>query len=503
MLPGKDSGFRGVIRHLSSTALLLLLSVLLMTCGGPRHDTLASLRGYNLIIIVADALRADHLGCYGYPRRTSRFLDSLAEEGIVFEHVISNSSYTRESVSALFSGQLPSRSGSVGWGARPRSEIPGLASLFSRAGYQTALFTDWLAICDSGFTHGFHESECFLEGSGPQPRSQGGRGNLVSERAAQFVEDSHNSRFMMYLHYQDPHSPYSPPRNTYLRFRESVFDRPLRLFHQFRPQYRQLMEEGFGPGEERFEDLVTRYDAEIAVTDRAIEILFERLEALDVLRKTLVVITSDHGEEFLEHGYLEHAWTLYNESLHVPLILWSRDSLRPGRYDTRLSLIDILPTVLSLLEIPHDHTGFDGRAFYAEKNDGFHFHDVGTPLITELLIQHRCMMRAVIHRNLKYIAVQKWIAPEERFIPFSDQQRQIEESQETPVDLWGDLVREELYDLLSDPGEKQNLLASPGSTAHGLRDVLRAYRARCTQTIPSPQHLSPEDLDRLKALGYL
>ncbi len=135
---------------------------------------------------------------------------------------------------------------------------------------------------------------------------------------------------------------------------------PLALYDDVEPRIGELVAAGFGPGEPRFEDLVARYDAEIASTDEAVERLLRGIEALGRRDRTLVVLTADHGQEFLEHGFVEHAWTLYQESIQVPLVFWAGGSLGPARVTHRGSLVDVLPTVLGLVGIEAQEGELDG-----------------------------------------------------------------------------------------------------------------------------------------------
>lgn len=186
--------------------LLFIFSMLLIKIFIP--DATQCLKDYNLIIINIDALRVDHLGCYGYFRNTSPFIDSLAEKGILFEYVLSNSSYTRESVSVLMSGYLPSHSGSFGWHAASSHEIVNLGQLYQEAGYKTGFFSNTTVLKGSSFTKGFQEYQ-HLSKKGSESRL----GSKLSARAIEFAKDCGKEKFMMHLHYLHPHGPIILPKN--------------------------------------------------------------------------------------------------------------------------------------------------------------------------------------------------------------------------------------------------------------------------------------------------
>jgi arylsulfatase A-like enzyme len=468
-----------------------------------QPDILSHLKDYNLIIILIDALRADHLGCYGYHRNTSPFIDSLAKGGMVFGRAMSNSSYTRESVSVLFSGRLPSSGGSGGWNGRPSKKIKNIGILFREAGYKTALLSNSIQVKHPDFKVGFDHAEILSSRWGV---SRGGP--KLTNRALAFAKKNRDQKFMMYLHYLDPHGPYEPPSEYYLRFSQSTYPHPLSLYKYVRKNCAALIKDGFGPGEARFDDLVLRYDAEIALVDHSVELLFQTLKELNLQRNTLVLITADHGEEFLEHDFVEHAWTLYNESLHIPLILWAPGVVTPQRIDSPVSIVDILPTLLRLMGIPHERNDFDGTPLFRFKENGFYFSPPEKPFIAELLVQHRNLIRAVIKDNWKYIAAQRWLAPAQRPEVLPPRTQEIERNKERHLDIWGPIVHQELYDLSTDPGEKRLLPQS--EKGRELKEILTQYRRYCRQhglkdTHPGAEKrsLSKKEREKLKTLGYL
>jgi len=485
--------------------IFIVIAFLLTGTGllGPNGsiDVQGNLMGYNLILVNIDSLRADHMGCYGYHRNTSPFIDRLARKGVVFERAMSNSSFTLESVSVLFSGRLPSSGNSVGWGAVPSGGIKLMGELFKEAGYKTAFFSNTNVLHNSNFTRGFqtvyYRKKWGVSRKGPR----------LSFRAGKFIEKCRGQKFLIYLHYLDPHGPYNPPPEYYLRFAKTLYPKPLSLYYYVRQNCRSLMKKGFGPGDARYEDMVLRYDAEIAYIDKSIEILFAALRRNNLLNNTLVVITADHGEEFLEHMFVEHAWTLYNESLHVPLIFWAPGALKSKRFNSLVSTVDILPTLLHLMGIPNKRDDFDGASLFKHASDGIFFTPPKKPYIAELLIQHRNIIRAVIKDNWKYIAALKFLEPRERpDVLFNV--AEFEENKKLHLDIWGPVIHEELYDLSIDPGEQRRVANK--KKQHEMRAMIQKYKKVCShKKLPTPledtkKHpLSQEDIKRLKTLGYL
>jgi len=468
------------------------------------NNTRDSIKQYNLIVICVDTLRADHVGCYGYKRDTTPRIDSMAKEGILFENASSNSSFTRESVPVILTGQLPSVSGSTGWFAKPSTKVKGMGTLFKEAGYKTAFFAATNTMRFPEYTQGFdvfdHYSESKVSGNSPE----------LSRMAIDFIGKNKNNTFMMYLHYLDPHGPYDPPLDFYKKFSPIVFPEPVGIYNHVRMMCEQLISEGFGPGEKRYEDLVLRYDAEIAHTDYSIGMVLDKLKELEILDNTVIVLTSDHGEEFLEHRFVEHGWTLFKEVTHVPLIFWGKPFSKPIRIAQPVSSVYILPTVLSALNIPHQRSDFDGHPLFSIKNGDVTFIPVVKPYIGELLVQHRNVLRAVVKDNWKYFASASWTLPENRPSRLIIDIDQFELTPSLHVGTWNPIRYEALYDLTTDPGEKTNVIASNPAKRDELRKILDQYEARCKlfhkgeirqgNTRPA---LSPEEIKKLKSLGYM
>ena len=473
--------------------------------AGEAAPIQSSGEGLNLIIVCIDALRADHLGCYGYARPTSPFIDSLAREGLLFERAMSQSSYTRESVSALLTGIPPSLSGTgTGWYAIPNPRTPHLGELFAHAGYRTGFFSDSAAFLETPFGDRFSE-----KGFVPTSFGASGSGPALSQRALEFVKKNADQKFMMYVHYLDPHEPYEPRPEYYLRFAKEIYPKPINLIGEVRPELPRLTAEGFGPGEPRFEDLITRYDGEIYAADEAVRMLFDGLREQGVLDKTLVVLTADHGEEFLDHGFIEHGWSLYNEVLHVPLIFWRPGVVRPGRAAFQVSHGQVFPTLISWMKVPYELKGYlYAPLFQAAGEAAWEF---GTPggALAETLLETRLVLHAVMSQDYKYIAAQKWLTPAE-CSEASKHQAEGREAMRKGVfpftDPWGPAVHEALYNLKTDPGETKNLLNDAPEQVKKMREFLESYRALCPKAAAPARSergtLSPELEQRRRELGY-
>ena len=331
--------------------LILLLSALTARAAEPLPAT-----KYNLLLISIDTCRADHLKCYGYDRDTSPHLDQLAKEGVLFENSIAAAGWTVPSHMSMFTSLYPAIHGVVTFDARLGEGVPTLAQYLAQGGYVTAAFVTGPAMNHHyGFNRGFQLYDDFTVGMTFERVDWRNNGldqvvtdSVITNLATQWLKRHSQQNFFLFLHYWDCHYDYLPP---------PPFDR------KFDPAYK---------GHEDGRDVANRetnilkyisimdlahmmalYDGEIAHTDEEIGKVLELLQDLGLSEKTLVIVLSDHGEAFLEHGKLRHGNSLYEEVLHVPLIMRLPGVIPAGkRVAGNVSHVDLMPTVLGLLHLP-------------------------------------------------------------------------------------------------------------------------------------------------------
>lgn len=486
---------------------VVLLALGLAACGnGPNtaNTTHTTPTPDHVVLIVVDTLRPDHLPLYGYARDTAPFLTALGHESAVFLEAVSTSTYTPEAIGSLFTGLYPSRSSwGAGWHARPSLNHATLAMHFQKAGYRTAMFSDSPMLDHPEFARGFDTAECMSE------FGLSGQGQRLVDQGLAWLERHATEKTFLYLHFLDPHAPYAPTEEAYKRFGGTRPADPVTMSGALRTGLPELVAEGFGPGEARFEDLVQRYDAEIYVVDQALKNLFDGMKALDVAEHTLAIITADHGEEFLEHGFVEHAWKLYPETFRVPMLFWSPGRIAPGRYTGTASLADVYPTLAALqgLEGPERADGYplfvrDGASWAAAAPDA--------PRIVELQIQSRCMIRGVVTPDSLYLAYWKYLSAEECARAAGELQEiraALASGEQKPVDPWGPIVREEYYDLREDPGCRNNIAEAHPETTVRWRTFLHDYGKACPPQLPDaykatrdPALLTPEQAALLEGV---
>ena len=303
----------------------------------------------SVILISLDTLRADHLGAYGYARPTSPNLDALAASGVVFEMALAQASSTLPSHRSLFRSRLPSRA---------EAPTPTLAEVVAQNGLTTAAFTGGGNVSAAfGFDRGF---ETYVD----DPRGFGESFDDIEIWIRTHAQDS----FMLFLHTYDIHLPYDPPAPYRDQF-GGDYDGPIngrRTLDALRRErgFKGYRNQGSEPelAEADRARIIDLYDGGILYTDTFIERLRLLLRELDLLDETALVVFSDHGEEFWEHGSVLHSHTLYQELIHVPLIFSFPGHWAAGeRIETPVQLLDVAPTVLDLLRIPIPKT-FEGRS---------------------------------------------------------------------------------------------------------------------------------------------
>ncbi len=305
---------------------LAIVSLLPLTGCSTQQD-FASLRGdgeYNVLLITLDTIRADRLGAYGFEGIDTPIIDSLAARGVTFTRAYSPTPLTLPAHTSIFSGTFPPYHGVRDNGAfAVPAELTLMAEVFQANGFATAAFVGAFVLdsrfgLDQGFESYFDDFELPRQniiglGTVQRPAEE------VIDAALEWLEGEGSSPFFLWVHLYDPHTPYAPPE-------------PYRSEYAGKP-----------------------YLGEIAYTDAQIGRLLEGLSGRGVADDTFVVVVGDHGESLGEHGEIEHGFFVYEESIHVPLIISLPFAQLHGvRRSQLVSLVDIMPTVLEMsgLDLP-------------------------------------------------------------------------------------------------------------------------------------------------------
>jgi hypothetical protein len=301
---------------------------------GTQPPAVTALARPNVLLISLDTLRADHLGCYGYRKGTSPHLDRFAEGSVVFKNCRAQAPWTLPSHLSLFTSMLPSHNGVDSINKVLPERVVTLAQLLAEAGYQTAaLVNDGQMRKHWGLGRGFR-----LWKEYPVDTPAGSCANLTAEARTWLKDRKPAAPFFLFLHYYDPHDPYEAPEPYRRRMGTTLDGKQARRLCW---RYRTPLHNFSSP--ELLANLVAAYDAEIAWLDEELGVLLA-----DVPDNTLVVIFSDHGEAFKEHGWMLHGATLYEEEVHVPLIVRLPSDLPKRRaIEAPVMLLDVAPTILA------------------------------------------------------------------------------------------------------------------------------------------------------------
>lgn len=417
----------------------------------------------SIILIVIDTLRADML----YNKEYAPFLNRLAKEGLYFNNALSTGSNTHTSVASILTGAPPYAHRLITYGNWENSLM--FVPLLRDAGYDTAAFSaNSIVEVTAGFGNGFN----FFDDRFWMPAE------LLNNEIYSYLDTrltSPSEPHFIFMQFIDPHDPYFSPdtfnekTGIHAKFPESVAPNRIRkaLTHKGLDARDYLEDEAVN-------DMKFYYTQEIKYTDHMMEQLFNRLQKSGVLENSIVFITSDHGEEFLEHGGVKHSLTLYNELIHVPLIVWGKkipDSWRSAYSPDRpVSLIDLAPTILEFAGI---------------KRPG---HMSGTHLFLGPPAKNRFAVTAGFSPGslTSSCTIHTVITPDWKLIRCPENKTyQIFDSHVDPENLFP----------LENPDQQ---------TASALAEILSDWQKTTTSPSHAPRGpLSPETLKQLKSLGYV
>jgi arylsulfatase len=303
----------------------------------------------HVVLITVDTLRADRIGAYGYSAATTPALDALAAESIRFERAYAHSSATLPSVSSLMTGKLPGEHGLFSNLGQLTPDLPTLATLLQDAGFESAAFIGSYALRPSrGLAQGFGSyTNEYRSAEAVRDEPENLAGPLTDEAEAWLEQRDPTKRLFLWVHYQEPHGPYTPPRFEMPAIADSDPVLPLNPTNSGVggiPKYQWL-------GHGRLAEYQARYDGEISEFDRHLGRLLEVLERTGVLADSVLVFSSDHGEAFGEGGvFCAHSEGLSDAMLQVPLLMRVPGHPAAVRTD-RVRQIDVLPTLLELLGV--------------------------------------------------------------------------------------------------------------------------------------------------------
>ena len=430
--------------------IIAALSVIGWLYFGPDKEPPNMIR--NILIISMDTTREDVLGCYGFKHNTTPTIDALAAEGILFENVYSPTPLTLPSHCSMLTGTIPPYHGvHDNSGYKLIDSSVTLAEILKDNGFVTGAIIGSV-ILDSKY--GMDQGFDFYDDEFQEPRSpihiverQGGE---ISRIAGEWLDEHQKENMFLFLHFYDPHRNYDAPE-----------------------PYKNMFLKNPPPKQNSLEYLQGLYHGEVAYTDNCIKGVIDKLKQLGLYDSTLIIVTADRGEMLSEHREMTHGYFIYQSAVRVPLIFKVPGASTPTRIKKNVGLVDIVPTVCSLLDIkgPFEFQGVDISPYLLQDEP-------------EDLKRRHIYLESLLPTKYKGNSLLGIV---------NDQYKYIQ------------TTRPELYDIVNDYPESVNLVEKYPKIAHRMKGLLKLMLDDMTalDSSDSTMEADEETLKQLKALGYV
>lgn len=438
-------------------------------------------RKANVFIYLVDTLRADHLSCYGYEKKTSPFIDKFAQDGLLFENCFANASWTRPAVASLLTGLYPIKHRAEN--RKLSLDVMMLSEILDSHGFSTAYLTSNANVSENvNFSQGIDSYTMIY-----QTREDGSdryySSELLNAEFFKWIEESTSSSeepLFAYIHTMDPHGPYSPAE-PFLKFERKDLEKGRKHLGFTDNLYKRR-----GSGELTDEDIEyaeSLYDCEILHNDYHFGEFIEFLKERGLYNDSIIIFIADHGEQFMEHGGLTHGTSIFNEEIHVPLIIKFPGTEFAGqRSDIYMSQVDVFSTILGYLgmDLPPEVDGIDLLPIIGKEN----------------------LSRTILIKSYRDI--------EKNFVGFIESKNRMKHIADyRGVDL-KNMVRYQVYDLQKDFKESADLHKNRGlfhfkSIKFQIDYVLEKLEKSAFRREGEIDYnkLDPKIIEELKALGYI
>lgn len=459
----------------------LVIVLLALVCAASTFSCRRAKPKPNVVLIVIDTARQDHFSSYGYPRKVTPKLDDFAAESVRFENAVAASPWTLPSMASILTGLYPHKH-QAGYAAKDeKTKQEGLTYLSKSAitltetlfqnDYQTV---GWFQnpFVDPGFglNRGF-EFYDYFPGDNLNVRAA----DQVIDLAMKWLGETRDKKkpFFMVLHFFDPHLAYNPPNDFMMSFIYGYQGKMTPPFNPSNDELNKLQAGTLTPSPEDRNFITGLYNGELAFVDYTVGRFFDFLKLNNLYDTSMIIVTSDHGEELWDHESFEHGHSMYQELLAVPLIIRFPAAENKGmKVTTRVSLVDIMPSVLAFLNLDAPGQG-SGKSFISMP--GAAIKPANRPIIAELnrvgdplQAMYRDKYKLVLNTATGKIMV---------------------------------------YNLEADPQEKNNLFGQPEKYPAEIVDQIRGVAAMIeklrAENKPIPAKIDPETIKKLKALNYL
>jgi arylsulfatase A-like enzyme len=442
-----------------------------------RNKNELSSEGPHVFIYLVDTLRTDHLGCYNYEKNTSPYLYKFSKESLLFNNCYANASWTKPAVASILTGLYPNKHHGEDEREKVSDEAKFLSEILRSNGYNTIYLT---SNGNSSASFNFDQGNDHYKLVGKKNRNQFFSSEVINSEFSKLIEDNPHlteKPIFAFLHTIDPHDPYTP-KAPFLKF--VTPDKKRQNLRRVRNALNRKMAGTLS--QKDLDYMMSLYDCEILHNDHSFGKFIEFLKSKDLYENSMIIFISDHGEQFNEHGNFRHGRSIYNEEVHIPLVIKFPDKEYEGlKSDVFVSQVDILPTILDYLgiNIPSEVDGISILKFL-ERQD----------IKRTIFIKQYCFRKSFVG-----------------FISPSEQSKHIIRYQYPNFD---EMLSYEKFNLQNDMGEHNNLFTS-GSTffmqfikyqADYLLSLIHRTSMQREEDVDL-ETLDPKTREALKALGYL
>jgi len=432
-----------------------------------------------IVLVTLDTLRADHMSAYGHPIQTTPFFDSLAEKGVLFRRAYSHSATTKPSHSSIFTSLYVMQHRVESNTLVLDDAYTTLAEMLSDAGFKTAAFVSVDAPLSGNLNQGFAKWDQFRKNKKLEQKSQYRSAGKTVDAALEWLETIDPSdKVFLWIHLYDPHRPMKPPRGHLERVHQMIDEIGVE-------RYDAVLRGRGIPTDQRTYAEVLEYDAEVLYADTEVGRLFNRMREAGMGQDALWILTGDHGQGLGAHEWFGHSKQIYNAQLHVPLLLWFSEVGRPIEVEGIVEHVDLLPTVAGLIGTKTEQImPIQGRSLVPYLNGS----SPGDP------------KRFSFAERSRYAEARGRRKKKGNFEPGA---RYALQDKRFKYQLFTE-GEDEFYDLEADPYEMNNLIGVE-ELANDREPMLEALQ-ELIRTLPTgveAQTVSPEEIERLRALGYI
>ena len=433
----------------------------------------------HIVLVTLDTLRADHMSAYGHPIQTTPFFDSLAEEGVLFRRAFSHSATTKPAHSSIFTALYVMQHRVESNTLVLDDAYTTLAEMLSEAGFRTAAFVSVDAPLSGNLNQGFATWDQFRKNKNLEQKSQyRPAGETIDAALAWLATVDPSDRGFLWIHLYDPHRPMRPPQGHLNRVHQMIDEIGVERYDAI------LTGRGI-PTNQRTYTEVLEYDAEVLYADTEVERLFNQMRESGMGEDALWILTGDHGQGLGAHEWFGHSKQIYNAQLHVPLLIWLSDSRQPIEVNRIVEHVDLLPTVAELVGMTTEQVmPIQGVSLVPYLNGG----------------SRSDPKRFAFAERSRYAKAKPTRRGKGNYEPGS---RYALQDLRFKYQLFTE-GEDEFYDLEADPYEMNNLIEAV-EFANDREPMLEALQ-ELIRTLPTgieAQTVSPEEIERLRALGYI